>query len=102
MADRFATAVDQRDGAAACALLAPSTRTELEQSAGRRCARALLEELTGTGGDRSAVDVYGTMARVRQGEDTLFLTRMQDGWHVLAAGCTPRPHAMYDCVVKGG
>ena len=78
------------DGAAACALLAPTTRSELEQSTGKECAVAILEEAPDAGGDGGDVQVFGVMAQVRWDGDTVFLTRMPDGWRVLAAGCVPR------------
>ena len=37
------------------------------------------------------MSAYGTMARARYEEDTLFLTRFESGWRVMAAACTPRP-----------
>ncbi len=44
VAGRFYEAVRAQDGEAACALLAPKTRSEVEQSSGTRCADGLLEE----------------------------------------------------------
>lgn len=101
LAERFRGAVADGDGAAACALLAPATRGELEQSTGKECAAAILEEAPGARGEGGDVQVFGTMAQVRGDGDTVFLTRMPDGWRVLAAGCAPRAKAPYECAVKG-
>jgi hypothetical protein len=102
VAEDFSAAVSDGDGAAACDLLTPGARTELEQSSGRDCDRAILEELGGTPVEAGDVHVYGLMAQVRDTHGAVFLTRMEDGWHVLAAGCAPRPDAPYDCAVQGG
>ena len=101
LAEEFYGAVADGDGAAACALLAPTTRSELEQSTGKECAVAILEEPPMLGGDGGDVQVFGVMAQVRRDGDTVFLTRMPDGWRVLAAGCAPRPTAPYDCACEG-
>ena len=97
----FYDALGAGDTGAACALLAPTTRSELETSSGRPCPEALAEEEIPPASDPSDVAAFGTMARVRLDGDTAFLTRFQDGWAVLSAGCTPR-EGTYDCVVKGG
>ncbi len=102
-AEAFYGALGQGDGAAACALLTPATRSELEQSSGKACDQAILEELSTTrGDDHEVVEVFETMAQVRWRDETVFLTRMPEGWRVLAAGCTPRAGDPYNCVVKGG
>ena len=100
-AERFHRAVADGDGSAACALLAPVTRSELEQSTGKECAVAILEEAPAARSEGGDVQVFGTMAQVRGDGDTVFLTRMPDGWRVLAAGCAPRAKAPYECAVKG-
>jgi hypothetical protein len=101
VAEEFYGSVHRGDGAAACALLAPTTRSELEQSSGDQCAAAILEELTDARSDDDIVEVFGTMAQVRWRGGAVFLTRMSDGWRVLAAGCAPHADAPYDCLVKG-
>ena len=99
---RFNSAVSSGDGETACAMLTPATRDELEQSSGKACAQAIVEELTDARvDDHEVVKVYGVMAQVRWNDETVFLPRMPDGWRVLAAGCTPRADDPYDCVVKG-
>jgi hypothetical protein len=90
------------DGDAACALLAPATRSELEQSAGKPCPDALIEEHLPQVDEPVAVDVFGTAGEVRYDAEAAFLARYDDGWRVVAAGCTPQPPHPYDCKVTGG
>lgn len=99
VATEFYTAVADRDGAAACRLLAPATREELEQSAGMPCDRAILEEDLPEPGEVLEVHVYGTAGEVRLGSDTAFLAKFSDGWRVVAAACTARTPQPYDCEV---
>ncbi len=98
----FASALEAGDGTLACSVLAHSTRSELEQSTGDPCEEAILHETVRKLGSEIEVDAYGTMAQVRYQEDTLFLTRFESSWRVMAAACTPRPSSHgYDCKVKG-
>lgn len=85
-----------------CAALAPGTVEELEQSAGSPCAKALGEEAPPRGGALRVVDVYGDQARAVLATDTLFLSRFDSGWKIVAAGCTERPEQPYRCRIKGG
>lgn len=101
-ADEFEAAITDQDGAAACALLAPVTRSELEQSSGTSCEKGVLEEVAPTDRATGRVQVFGTMAQVRYGGDTVFLTEFREGWRVFAAACEPRGAKPYDCKVKGG
>lgn len=111
-AREFYAALGQRDGAGACRILAPPTRSEVEQSAGRPCAQAILEEPISAASGTAHTEVYGTMGQVRWAEETTFLTRYEAGWRVLAAGCAlPKDTSTgdtndagdperYDCAVK--
>jgi hypothetical protein len=101
VAAAFHRAVAETDGAAACDELAPQTRTELEQSAAKPCAQAVLEEQVPPGAP-SDPEVFGTQAMVRVGGGATFLARFPDGWKVMAAACEPRPGAPYDCSISGG
>jgi hypothetical protein len=102
VATAFADAVSADNGAAACLLLAPGTRAELEQSAGKACRSAILEEdLPAAGAARESAS-FGTMAKVTFAGDTMFVTEFQGGWKVMAAGCSPVPARSYDCRLKGG
>lgn len=96
----FYVALSQHDGRAACDLLAPTTRSELEQSSGKDCSVAVTEEVQ-PAGDPQQVSVFGTSAQVRYDGDTAFLSRFRYGWRVLAAACRPRTSGPYDCSVKG-
>ena len=98
----FYAAIAAGDGAGACAAMTPTTRSELEQAAGKACPEAVLDEdLPSVGGIESS-RVYGTMAMVTYAQETTFLTRFPDGWLVTAAGCgSPGSAGVYDCTVKG-
>jgi hypothetical protein len=102
-ATQFADAVAQGDGPAACRLLAPRTKSELEASAGEPCRDSVVQEMESRPGgpQREGVEVFGTAARVRTGRDTIFLARFQGGWKVSAAGCATTPSGIYECVLKG-
>lgn len=102
VAAAFEEALGSEDGAAACALLAPETRSELEQSAGRPCAEAILGEDLTIVRTPDGSEAYGAMAQVRYEGETLFLAELEDGWRIRAAGCTPAAHSRFDCTIKGG
>lgn len=98
--DDFYGAVSADDGQTACAALAPTTRSELEESSGKACAEAVLgEEVPGVTAP-TAVEVFGTSAQVRFRGETAFLTRLAEGWRVVSAVCTPAPEH-YDCRIQG-
>lgn len=103
-ADAFAA--DLRDDpGAACDLLAPRTRADLEDRQGSGCSEALPAAGLRDPGRRVDVTVAGQSAMVRFGGDTVFLARFHDGWRVVAAGCERRSTDSadpYDCAVEGG
>lgn len=99
---RMLTAVDSGDGATACGTLAPDTLAELEKSAEKPCAEAILDEHLPPPGQPERSRVYGQWAQVRLTVDTVFLAVFPGGWRVVAAGCTPRGERPYDCVLQGG
>lgn len=101
-AEDFRAAVGAGDGDAACALLSPRARSELEQSASAACEKAVLEEGLPASGDAGEVRVFGTMAQVGFGSDATFVSRFGSGWRVVAAGCSPTsPDLPYDCRLEG-
>jgi hypothetical protein len=105
VAQRFYAAVQHEDGSAACRLMAPSTRSELERSAGKRCSAAILQQGVPSVRQAQGSEVFGRMAQVRYAGETAFLTRSDGGWLVLAVSCGGRPAGRdrpYDCQVKGG
>src|SRR4051812_11545509 len=73
VASRMLSAVQAEDGAGACGVLAPDTISELEESAGKPCAEAILDEELPAPGTVTGTDVYGQRARVRLTSDTVFL-----------------------------
>jgi hypothetical protein len=100
-ATRLLTAIAGHDGAAACALLAPDTASELAESQGSSCAEAILQQDLPAPGAVTAATVYGQWAQVRLSGDTMFLAVFSDGWRIIAAGCTPKNDRPYDCTLKG-
>jgi hypothetical protein len=89
------------NGAAACALLAPNTVAELEQSDKKGCAEAIVGEDLPRPGTASGTSVYGQWAQVHLTDDTVFLAVFPGGWRVVAAGCTPQGDRPYDCTLQG-
>ena len=101
VASRFYAAVETGEGSTACDLLAPETRHKLEQSAGQPCAEALLSEDIPTPGKSVETQRFGNQAQIRFDHDTAFLAEFDDGWRLVAVGCTPRESLPYDCVIAG-
>jgi uncharacterized lipoprotein NlpE involved in copper resistance len=95
-AERFLHAAGT-DPAAACALLTPRARAELETSEGQSCAQAL-PSLDGT--VRQA-DTWSDQARVDTDDGTLYLTEFDTDWLVSAAGCRSNGDAPALCVLGG-
>jgi hypothetical protein len=98
-AQRLLTAAEQGDGDTACSLLAPAARQELEQTTGQPCEEAVLDEDLGSAQGPVEVEVFDTMAQAVVGTDTVFLSRFDGQWLVVAAACTPVPERPYDCSV---
>lgn len=97
----FSSALAAGDAAQACDLLAPKTKSELVESAGKPCPAALAEEDLPEAGEVQATEAFGTMAQVRFDGDVLFLAEFRGGWKVMAVGCSDRPNQPYDCTVGG-
>jgi len=83
-----------------CDLLAAPTLAALEQDHQAPCAEAI-GALPLQGGEVRSVEIWGSDAQVRLTGDTVFLTETDSGWRVVAAACTPRGDAPYDCEVEG-
>ncbi|ADU46984.1 hypothetical protein [Intrasporangium calvum] len=95
------------DVAAACDLLAPATRSKVTEDGGGDCAAGLrsadLPAGSATGPDVDP-EIAGHTAMVTTGGQTLFLALFDDGWKVIAAGCTRTSADLatpYDCAVRG-
>jgi hypothetical protein len=103
VAERFHAALEEEDGAAACAELSEQTASKLEQRSESSCQEAVLSLDLPRGGTAADTDVYVTSASVTLAEGgTAFLDEGSDGWKVSAAGCTPTaPDLPYDCVLEG-
>lgn len=101
VADRFLTAVDQRDGSTACALLTAQARQALASSEREPCARAVVALRVGAPPvARPQVFVTNGAAVASRGK-WLFLDDTGSGWRISAAGCTPMPRGEpYDCDLK--
>ncbi|MCX5613390.1 hypothetical protein OHB39_38675 [Streptomyces sp. NBC_00047] len=98
----FEQALADADYPRACALLAPQTRQQLEDDESKPCGLALQGQDLPTAGEVQGTQVYGRQALLRLREDTLFLSQFDDGWKVVAAGCTPEADKPYRCSLKGG
>lgn len=101
VAVRFYEAVEAGQGATACGLLAPESRREIEQSTRAPCADALLSEDIPAPGRVVETERFGNQAQVRFDHDTVFVAEFDDGWRLVAAGCTPREPQPYDCTISG-
>ncbi|SHI73780.1 hypothetical protein SAMN05444521_8394 [Streptomyces sp. 3214.6] len=98
----FEKALDEGAYGRVCAALAPGTVEELAQSADGSCTKALSAQAPPRGGALRLADVYGNQARAVLAKDTLFLSRFDDGWKVVAAGCVRLRKQPYQCRIKGG
>ncbi|GAA6527659.1 hypothetical protein [Intrasporangium sp. DVR] len=94
------------DPAAACELLAPRTREKVTEEAKGSCAEGLRSQLASAATDGPDVEpeIAGHTAKVATGGQTVFLSLFEDGWKVLAAGCTRASEdtsTPYDCALEG-
>jgi hypothetical protein len=98
----FEKAVAAHDGAKACDLIAPATRKELESSAGKPCAEAVLSQDVPDSTSVRDAQQYGLQSRVVLDKDVVFVSRFSLGWRVVAAGCKDRGTKLpYDCQIAG-
>jgi hypothetical protein len=100
VAVRFVTAVQAKQGNAACALLTSDARQSATGATDVTCADAVLN-VDEHGVNVHGAQVWGDEAQVKLGTDVVFLRRFTAGWQVRAAGCRPQPGAAYDCDVAG-
>jgi hypothetical protein len=102
VAERFQSALDGDDGAAACAELSEETSKALEQQEGSPCEEAILEVELPDGTELGDAEVAVTSAAVPVLEGgRLFLDEGPGGWEIAAAGCTPTaPDLPLDCALE--
>lgn len=100
VAIRFVTAVQDKQGQAACALLTQNAEESVSGATDVPCATAI-ENVKEQGVQVRSVQVWGDAAQVQLGSDTVFLRRLSAGWQVRAAGCQSQPKAAYKCDVDG-
>ncbi|MEP6852077.1 MAG: hypothetical protein ABJA87_05395 [bacterium] len=95
----FVTAIENRNGKAACALLTDNAAHSVSGATDTSCEQAALN-VDESGTAVGEVQVWGDAAQVHVGDDVVFLRR-GDTWQVQAAGCTSDPPGPYDCDVDG-
>ena len=103
VAERFHQALEDRDGAAACGLLAEETASALERDEGEPCEDAILSLELPRGGAVTyrRVEMKSAETRLDEGS-TDFLDEGADGWRIAAAGCVPTsPEQPYECELEG-
>ncbi|MDU0287776.1 hypothetical protein [Saccharothrix longispora] len=86
----FAAAVAAGESARACDMLTEEAREDADCAA-----------LEVAGGEVEQVEVWGDAARVRLGDDVLFLRELAVGWRISGAGCEPRGDRPHRCEVGG-
>jgi hypothetical protein len=89
-----------KDAAALCRLVTPAA-AESAATGNETCVQALGDLDLPAAGPVGAVQVWSDRAQVKVGGDTLFLTEVDGGWRVSAAGCTARTDGPYDCDLGG-
>jgi ketosteroid isomerase-like protein len=99
-ANQWLAAARTKDAAALCRLLTPAA-AESAATGNETCQQAVGQLTLPGDGPVRAVQVWSDQAQVRTGGDTLFLTRLSDGWRVNAAGCKEQDDKPYDCDVEG-
>jgi hypothetical protein len=103
VAERFQTALENQDGAAACAEVSDQAKTKLEQQEKAPCAQSILRIDLPAGGIAAKTSVYITSAAVHiTTGPTTFLDEGPDGWKISAAGCEPTgPRQPFQCELEG-
>jgi len=97
----FKEALRSQDWSDACADLAVQARVSLENDKGKRCEEAIGSERLPVRTPSGPVRLYGSMAQVSTGDDTVFLSRFEDGWLIVAAGCrSTGPDQPYTCTLE--
>jgi hypothetical protein len=102
VAERFQSALEQQDGAAACAELSDETKSKLEQQERAPCEQAIFRVDLPEGGIAAKTSVYITSASVRLTTGpTTFLDEGPGGWRISAAGCEhTEPGRPFQCELE--
>lgn len=104
VSDRFHSALDDGDGAAACRELSSETRKKLESDEGQACDEAILGLDLSAGARAARAKVYVSTALVElEGPASAeFLDEGPHGWKISAAGCSAgAPDQPFDCELEG-
>jgi hypothetical protein len=101
--ERFQSALERDDGAAACAELSASAASAAEQEEQAPCEEAIVRLELPRDVAPGKGRVYLRSASVElTGGGTTFLDEGPGGWEVSAAGCTPTsPGRPYECELEG-
>ena len=99
-ADAWLAAAGAGDAAALCRLVTAAA-AESAETGDDTCVQALGDLDFPGAGPVGAVQVWRDRAQVKAGTDTLFLTEVDGGWRISAAGCTARADGPYDCDLEG-
>ena len=104
VSDRFHSALDDGNGAAACRELSSETRKKLERDEGQACDEAILGLDLPAWARAARAKVYVTTALVelQAPASSDFLDEGPDGWKISAAGCSSgAPDQPFDCELEG-
>ena len=101
VAERFAAAVDEGDGAAACALLTADAREALQSDEKKPCSEAVTDlDVKASPVTNVSVEITSGSAHYAAGGN-VFLDETTYGWRISAAACEPRPDGQpYDCELE--
>jgi hypothetical protein len=101
--ERFLAAVDAKQGAVACGVLASDTRKALESEESKPCPQAI-GSVDVSGGPVRHVKVAITSAKVDlAGGESFFLSEEKPGWRISALGCrasTTPTRTPFDCELE--
>jgi uncharacterized protein YceK len=104
VSDRFHSALEDGNGAAACRELSSETRKKLERDEGQACAEAILglDLPAGARAARAKVYVSTALIELEGPASEEFLDEGPDGWKISAAGCSSGPPDQpFDCELEG-
>jgi hypothetical protein len=101
--ERFLAALEGKQGAVACGVLASDTRKALESEESKPCSQAI-GSVNGAGGAVLHVQVAITNAKVDLADgESVFLSEEKPGWRISALGCrasTAPTRTPFDCELE--